>query len=304
MEIKNSQITIVGPGRVGTHIASLVRKAGWSIQSIIGRTQASIAHIKHEIGNVNLETFDLVAGYRDILLLTVSDSVIAPVCDVLAEKGLIHSNTVIIHTSGASNSRVLEAAIDRQASVASLHPLQTFPSRLAPFADLAGTYWFFEGGHRARDVASHIVNSLGGYFHVLKPEQKVAYHLSATIACNSMNAILEASLRCSDLAGIHRDEMQRAIRPLMQSTLDSMLLDSPTASLTGPVSRGDLATVESHVTELSRLPEVRDIYMPLANFLLEMADNSGRVDSDTYKKFSDFFNEFLVASRKNMLENQ
>ena len=199
---------------------------------------------------------------------------------------------------------MLEGAIARQASVASLHPLQTFPSRHLPFADLAGTYWFFEGGHRARDVANHIVSSLGGNLHIIKPEQKIAYHLSATIACNSMNAILEASLRCSDLAGINRDEMQRAIRPLMQSTLDSMLIDSPTASLTGPVSRGDLATVESHVTELSRLPEVRGIYMPLAKFLLEMAADSGRVDPSTFKKFSDFINEFFDDDRKNLLENQ
>ena len=100
MEIKNSQITIVGPGRVGTHIAHLLRNAGWSIQSMIGRTQESGAHIGHELGAVNFETFDMVAEPRDILLLTVSDSVISSVCELLVEKGLIQTTTVVIHTSG------------------------------------------------------------------------------------------------------------------------------------------------------------------------------------------------------------
>ena len=67
----------------------------------------------------------------DILWLCVPDAAIAPVTRRLvrrvAKRGL--KGQMVVHSSGALNSEVLQAAAKVGASVASVHPLMSFPTR-------------------------------------------------------------------------------------------------------------------------------------------------------------------------------
>ena len=299
------KITIVGPGRVGMHIGSLLSQADWSIQSIIGRNHESFTYVEQVFqGNVILETFGSAREPRDVILLTVRDDAIFDVCEQLVRQEIIDSNSVVIHTSGVSNSEALKAAADCKASVASFHPLQTFPSRQGPFSSLKGTYWFFEGGQRASVVAQNICLTLDGNFQEISTAQKSAYHLCATLACNSMNAILDGALQCSDLAGIQREEMQRALGPLMQTNLQKMLSASPITTLTGPVSRGDVDTVRSHLDVLLCLDEVRNLYAPICKYLATMAQIDGRIDAQSAHTIRHLFSDADSSNENNILENQ
>ena len=65
-----------------------------------------------------------------------------------------------------------------------------------------------------------------------------------------------------------------AFAPLIQASLDNAFRLGPAHALTGPVERGDLATVESHLRALD--PAERDSYRALAR---EAARLTGRRDS-------------------------
>jgi len=285
--LKNPAITIVGPGRVGIHLAVLLARNGWSIEQVAGRDRNKLDQAARRLqSESHLVLIEELNKPAEVLLLTVSDDAIGAVCEQLAGQGALDQGTVVFHTSGACASDLLEPARCLGAAVGSMHPLQTFMESAAGIPDIGGTHWFFEGSARAGDLAARITASLGGLFHVIESEKKVLYHASAAIACNYMNAVLSAALDCAQSADIPRQDMMAALRPLVTTTVENMFNTDPASALTGPISRGDVETVNKHLEAMAHSPDLRSLYQALGRIALEMARSHGMVDESEAKRLA------------------
>jgi predicted short-subunit dehydrogenase-like oxidoreductase (DUF2520 family) len=71
---------------------------------------------------------------------------------------------------------------------------------------------------------------------------RAAYHAAAAIASNHLVALLGQVERVAARAGVPLE----AYLDLVRVTLDNVAEMGPAAALTGPVARGDWATVERH----------------------------------------------------------
>ena len=258
-------ISITGAGRVGQAFAKRLRKLGWRIGAVVTRFRASARAAVRAIGAgtphaaLTPEVLD-----ADVILLSVPDDVLENVAQKLARIGgeKLHGK-IVLHTSGALDHRVLAPLARRGAFTGSMHPMQTFSGRSAPRLD--GVIFSIEGAPAARRAAQKIARALGGTPVIIHAEDKPAYHASGTSVAGHALALVESAIQTLMKIGFTRRRANQALLPLIRQMLDNYQLLGPRAAWTGPLSRGDYATISKHVKALRRFPrEFQDAYAALA----------------------------------------
>jgi predicted short-subunit dehydrogenase-like oxidoreductase (DUF2520 family) len=178
----------------------------------------------------------------DVVLLCVPDTAIADV-----SRRLTPGRAWIGHVSGATPLAALEPHERRF----SLHPLQTFDRSGEP-RQLDGA-WAAVTGETAEavGVARELAELLGLRAFELADSDRTLYHAGAVFASNYLVTLQRAAVRL----GVPAD----ALVPLMTRTIENDF------ELTGPIARGDWATVEAHKRAIAeRAPELSHLYETLA----------------------------------------
>ena len=94
------------------------------------------------------------------------------------------------------------------------------------------------------------------------------------------------------LGEISPDEEIRRILPLVQGTLNNIEQSGVEAALTGPILRGDIHTVESHLNALKeKNPQILPTYIVLGRATLRMAEKLG-LKQESVQAFDDLFQRF------------
>jgi predicted short-subunit dehydrogenase-like oxidoreductase (DUF2520 family) len=228
-------LVVVGRGRVGGSLAKAAELAGIDVR-LAGRD----------------ETIDGAGA----VLLCVPDDAIAGVCRRAAEGDA----SLVGHVSGASTLDVLASAQERGASAFSLHPLQTFADAETP---VAGTPAAIAGSDSAAiSYARSLAEALSMRPFEVPEENRAAYHAAAAMASNLLVALEESAAELVERLGI--ENARELLAPLVLRTAANWAERGP-AALTGPISRGDRATVESHRAALAETaPELLPVYDALA----------------------------------------
>jgi predicted short-subunit dehydrogenase-like oxidoreductase (DUF2520 family) len=107
--------------------------------------------------------------------------------------------------------------------------------------------------------------TLGCHTQRQPPGERALYHAGAGYVAAFVNALVEDALRVWSPLGLSQRNAIRALLPLLRGTADSIERSGPALGMAGPVSRGDLGTVEKHLRALGALdPELLDLYRRLA----------------------------------------
>jgi predicted short-subunit dehydrogenase-like oxidoreductase (DUF2520 family) len=184
----------------------------------------------------------------DVVLLCVPDTAIPDVSQCLAP-----GRAWIGHVSGATPLAALEPH-DRRFS---LHPLQTFDRSGNP-AQLDGAWAAISGETDALAVARDLAELLGLQPFELADEDRTLYHAGAVFASNYLVTLQRAAVRLGVPA--------EGLVPLMRGTIDHGF------ELTGPIARGDWATVEAHKQAIRDVhPELEPLYETLAEATVAIA---------------------------------
>jgi predicted short-subunit dehydrogenase-like oxidoreductase (DUF2520 family) len=146
--------------------------------------------------------------------------------------------------------------------VASVHPMMSFGRGAVP--QMAGVAFALEGDAAAVLAAKAIVENLGGNAFVIKKENKVLYHVFGSFASPLVIALMSSLEQVAQAAGIRKAEIKPVMVPLLWQTLHNYLKRDAASAFSGPLVRGDVATIRKHLAELKKLPEVRDVYIALA----------------------------------------
>jgi len=262
-------ISIIGAGRVGQTIAKRLRKLGWRIGAVVTRSRRSAQAAARAIGSGTPHSALTPEAFNaDVILLSVPDDGLEDVAQKLAKIGgaalTKKSRTkIILHTSGALDHRVLAPLARRGAATGSMHPMQTFSGRNAPRLD--GAIFSIEGAPAARAAAQKIALSLGATPVIIKSHYKPAYHASGTVVAGHALALVESATQMLLKIGFTRRGASQALLPLIRQMLDNYESLGPRAAWTGPLSRGDYATISKHAKALRRFPrEFQDAYRALA----------------------------------------
>jgi predicted short-subunit dehydrogenase-like oxidoreductase (DUF2520 family) len=275
-------VAIVGCGTVGTALGRLLSAAGYPIVGVSTRHADTARKAAERLGikRSSLIPWEITPEAQ-VVFITTPDDAIEPTCRAIAQKNGFPKGGFVLHCSGALASSVLAPARTCGAFVASLHPLQSFASveqaeRLVP-----GSYCTVEGDGPALPVARRIVEDIGGRLLEITPEGKTLYHAAAVVASNYLVTLVDLALTLNRLAGIPPEVSFTALKPLIEGTLNNIGAKGIPGALTGPIARGDVATVSAHLRAIQeRAPELLEAYKILGRHTVGLAEKQGSLPAD------------------------
>jgi predicted short-subunit dehydrogenase-like oxidoreductase (DUF2520 family) len=236
-----STLNIVGAGHVGRTLGRLFAARGvFAVQDVHTRSLATAHAAVAFIGTGTPVDADMRPA--DVWMLAVADDAIAGVAAALAQATPLAGATVF-HCSGAKASGELDALRRAGAFVASVHPVRSFADPAAVAAAFDGTFCGVEGDADALDVLLPAFEAIGARPVRIDAAAKTVYHAAAVFASNYLVTVMDAALRAYEAAGIPADVARELARPLATETLANVLRLGPEAALSGPIARGDAATV-------------------------------------------------------------
>ena len=220
-------IAIVGAGRLGRVLARALRAARFDVLGPFGRTE--------QIPDA------------DIVVLCVPDAAIAETA--LAARP--HAG-VLGHVSGATPLDDVDF---------SLHPLQTFTGT-EPAEVFHGIGAAVAGRtSAAREVAEQLAIALGARPFPVDDANRASYHAAASFASNFLLTVLDSAERLA--SSVPGDDARALLAPLVRRTVENWEASGAPAVLTGPIARGDEATVARQRAAAAEL-ELSDLFDALA----------------------------------------
>jgi len=223
-----SSTVVIGAGRVGRTVAA--------------RLGAPVVGRDHEPD---------LSGCR-LLLIATPDEAIRAACEALAPH--LDASAAVVHFSGATSIHALDAAPGPTACV---HPLQTVWPERGP-DQLEGAYAAVTGD---QELGGRLARELGMTPFALEDEAKPVYHAASAFASNYLVTLTQVAIGLMERAGLDRELARRALRPLQERTLE--VADRQP---TGPIARGDAATIGAHLDAIG--PDLEPLYRALGRATL------------------------------------
>jgi len=264
-------VGVIGPGRAGVGLALALVQAGYTVR-LHGRRKKTVP-----------KPLQLTVGAADeppawvaqagVLILAVRDDAISPLAEALARAEAVRSDQVVLHLSGVQGQEALASLVPSRAALGSLHPLQTISDPERAPARLKGTWAAVEGMPRAVQAAEGLAQEVGMRPFRVSGKQKAIYHAGAVFASNYFVVVEAIAQRLLRHAGLSDAEAWQALRPLVEGTFENLTRQEPKDALTGPVARGDEATIRRHLESLTRDDAL--LYRALGRAALELAEKGG-----------------------------
>jgi predicted short-subunit dehydrogenase-like oxidoreductase (DUF2520 family) len=230
-----SRLAIIGRGRLGQALSDALRRTGMSIDGPLGRRADG-------------------AGAQ-VVLLCVPDGEIA------AAAATLRPGALVGHCSGASG---LDVLVPHEAF--SLHPLMTVTAAGASFRGAGAAV----GGStpRALALARELAERLELQAVEITDADRPLYHAAASMASNFLITLEAAAERLAAPAGVTR----AMLGPLVRASVENWLEQGPERALTGPIARGDEATVaRQRAAVAGRAPELLELFDGLATATRRLA---------------------------------
>lgn len=246
-------LSIIGCGKVGQTLGRL-----WhdnqvvEIQDILNRSTASGMNAVGFIGAGCVANNYNDLRPADIFLIAAPDDQIAICCEALANANCLSKDSIVFHCSGTLPSSILQAASAHGAAIASIHPIRSFAAPQKIINDFTGTYCGIEGDELALDVLTPLFTAIGAQLVTIKSEQKILYHAAAVFASNYLVTLLDTAVQTYGKAGISQDVALKMMASLIRETTENVLNIGPEQALTGPIARGDVATVLNQYRAISK----------------------------------------------------
>lgn len=245
-------LNLVGAGHVGRALGQLFAlEGGFTVQDVLTRSQAGAREAVDFIGAGRACATLAQMRPAAVWMLAVGDDAIAPACAALAQAGQL-AGAVVFHCSGAKASSELQAARAAGALVASVHPVRSFADPQAVAGDFAGTFCGIEGDEGALALLEPAFTAIGARLVRIDPAAKTVYHAAAVFASNYLVTVVDAALRAYEAAGVPAEVARELARPLATEALANVFRLGPEAALSGPVARGDFATVARQQEAVTR----------------------------------------------------
>jgi predicted short-subunit dehydrogenase-like oxidoreductase (DUF2520 family) len=264
-------VGLIGPGRAGIGLALALTQAGYTVR-LHGRKKKKVpSPLTLTVGDGETAP-DWVAS-AGVVILAVRDDGIRPLAEALAAARAITADHVVLHLSGVQGQEGLGPLVSSRAALGSFHPLQTIVEPERAPARLKGSWAAVEGMPRAALAAERLAQDMGMRPFRIATKAKAIYHAGAVFASNYLVVVEAIAQRLLRHAGLTDADAWAALRPLVEGTFENLGRIEPKDALTGPIARGDTATIMRHLESLTF--DDGKLYRELGRAALELAQKSG-----------------------------
>lgn len=249
-------------------LARALHAKGYRISEIVARSNPQSLRRARMLANqiqssaTTIKTAELSAG---IVWICVPDDAIASVAAHIAGERDWRGK-IVLHSSGALASDVLEPLRRKGAEIASAHPLMTFVSSSQP--KLAGVPFALDGTAKALTAVEIIISDFGAQAFRIAQAEKAAYHAFGFFSSPAIVALIATAIDVGKLAGLDAKRARALMEPIVRQTIDNCFRTSPQQAFSGPVRRGDVETIRKHLKVLQQQPYSSEVYRALIKIAL------------------------------------
>ncbi len=263
------KVVILGAGKVGRTLARAARRAGLQVTLRSARRGPPAR-----------------APRVDLWILAVRDGQLADWAGRLARARCVVDGAAVVHLAGAMGPEVLEPlSLPRALSpsrgesgnvaIGQMHPMLSFADARRP-PDLAGAHALVAGDELAIRRARSFCKSVGLVPRVWEDADLALYHAAGAVLANGAAALGAVAGEALKAAGAPPGDIGAVLGPLLRSVADNIEHLGLPQALTGPIRRGDAATVTGHLRQIKKLPPAsRALYRAAARKQIEMAEVLG-----------------------------
>lgn len=258
----------IGAGRLGWALATALARRGWPVVACASQQGESARRLAAAIPGCVATTATGVVERSRLVVLAVPDRAIAPLATALPWQ----PGQGVVHLSGALGLEVLAPVRARGGAVGRLHPLLSAPPVGSADDPFAGIFCAVEAEPALQPALADLVQTLGAHLlrlPALDATGRALYHVAAVLVGNYSLTLLALASDLLARLGLPPATARPALLGLWRSVLRNLEQVPPEAALTGPVARGDVATVAQHLAALGQTdPTLARLYALLGQATL------------------------------------
>jgi predicted short-subunit dehydrogenase-like oxidoreductase (DUF2520 family) len=275
-------IGIVGAGAVGTALGVALSRAGWPVAAVASRDPGRRERFRQLVeGARGFAEANALLDEVELVILAVPDDAIPSVAGGLR----MYSGQALVHTSGALGAEALSPAMAAGTQTGAFHPLVAFADTERAVAALKGATVAIEGDDQLAALLAEMAEAIGAQPVRLARGSKAAYHAAAVLAAGGFVALLDAIAELGRVAGLDEAGSLAIYGPLIEQTLGNARTLGIRAALTGPITRGDRGTLQSHLATLqAHAPGVLPLYRAAAEREIALAEARGALTPEAARQ--------------------
>ena len=255
---KAPTVVLLGAGRVATHLAPALVRAGVRLVQVWSRTEAAAHSIAEPLGIPYTADLEQVAADADIYIACVADGALPYVAERVVSR--VGKRPLYLHTAGSIGMELWQQCGAERYGI--LYPLQTFSKERG--VDMQTVSLFVEASSdEALERTEALAHALSDKVFRADSKRRARLHIAAVFACNFANAMYGAAHRLLDEEGIPFE----VLMPLIDETAAKVHALAPREAQTGPAVRGDKAVMQGHLEALAHDEELREIYALISNYI-------------------------------------
>ena len=246
-------IVIIGAGNVALQLGRRFVEMKYNVLQIVNRDISKAKSLAGLLITDYTDDINKINTNAEVYIICVSDSAIDEVGSQLQS---VIKNKLVVHTSGAISSQVLEKYFTR---CGVFYPLQSFSHNTQPDFNKV-PICVFSKDKEDLIFLLNLANGISNTVEILTDEQRLVLHLSAVFVNNFSNhlfTLADSILKDYSLSF-------KLLIPLIEETVNKIHQNAPGEMQTGPAQRGDLITINKHLELLKSNPLLEKIYLDLS----------------------------------------
>jgi predicted short-subunit dehydrogenase-like oxidoreductase (DUF2520 family) len=238
-------IGFIGAGKVGVSLGKYFSSKN---QKLIGYYSRNFSAAQQAAEFTNSKAFHNIEDLLDeckIIFLTTTDDSLISVWNDISKYNL--KGKIICHTSGTLSSDIFNNIDNLGAFGYSIHPLYAFSDKYNSYKNLHSAYFSIEGSETYLVYVKTLLESLGNKVLVISKDKKPLYHLASVTVSNLVLSLINLGCGYLESCGINQEDALSSLMPLIENNIKNLNKDGFIPALTGPVERGDINTIISHL---------------------------------------------------------
>jgi predicted short-subunit dehydrogenase-like oxidoreductase (DUF2520 family) len=275
----------IGAGKVGFSLGKYLNENGILLTGYYSRNHNSAKEAAEFTGTKSFLNLQQLVQESDVIFITTQDGEIQGVWNELKELSI--NNKLICHCSGLLSSEIFSDISKFGAYSYSIHPMFAISDKYNSYKNFRKAFITIEGHEKYINELAEIFKSLKNPVKIIDKENKSLYHLASVISSNLVLGLIDNGVNYLKHCGFSEELAIEALYPLISNNIENIKSLGTVKSLTGPLERGDLSTMKTHMSCLNDDDKI--LYRALNNNLLKVAKKKNQ--NRDYSKIKEFLGE-------------
>jgi len=250
------KISLIGSGNVATVLGRVLKQKNFIVNEVVSRDKTHALHLAKELDAIAIDDIKALSKNSDVYIIAVNDDAIEAVSNQLNT-----SEKIVVHTCGSASINLLRNA---SKNFGVLYPLQSLRKEISYLSAIP--FLIDASNNYSKNVIITLAEAISDNIKEANDEQRMQYHLSAIVVSNFTNHLFALA---EEYCKKNKIEFFLLL-PLIEEVVNRLRNFKPADMQTGPAIRGDISTIQKHLSLLKDFPQLKNIYEVMSESIAEV----------------------------------